>query len=489
VAPKDPGASMEELVAYRYSEKSQAPAATIAQILAANPGKNVTVSYGQKEYTGEIVGLRNGEEKPVEPNPEDSNVLPVRLVAQADFLLLKANGKMVALPVSGLGAVELPADTNLKVEDTEWKTGLRMKMKGAGDRAKLTMAYLEKGIGWTPSYLVTLKDEKSAELTLQSVVTNDVEGIKDAEMFFVVGVPNFAYSNVPSPMALTQTLQQLTDMARNSPVNGRNFSNALQGQFQAGAGFGAAGGAGTVYGEVQADFSNGVGELSGAPEEDLFLYSHASTTLGRGERATYNVFSAPIEIEHIYEWDIADTSRVDAYGNVQNVNNNQNPSDQDNLNRIWHSLRMKNATKFPWTSAPTLVISGTKPIAQDTLPYTPKGASSNLKLTIATDVRSSQQELEVERKSDVPLRKNFRYDLVTVEGTLKLENYKTKDVHLVARKSLRGEVLSSTDNGKAEKLARGIALDNPSSMITWDFTLKAGEKKTITYRYQVYVRE
>ena len=87
------------------------------------------------------------------------------------------------------------------------------------------------------------------------------------------------------------------------------------------------------------------------------------------------------------------------------------------------------------------------------------------------------------------MRRSYRYDLVTVEGTLKLDNYKTKDVHLVIHKSLRGEVVSSTDDGKAEKLARGIVLDNPSSMLTWDFTLKAGDKKTITYRYKVYVRE
>lgn len=488
VAPKDPGASLEELVAYRYSEKSQGPAATIGQILAGNPGKVVTVSYGEKEYTGEIVGLRSGEEKPVEPAPEDSTVSPMRLQGLPEYLLLKSEGKMLALPVSGFGAVALPPDANLKVEDTHWKTGLCMKIKGSGDRAKLTMAYLEKGIGWTPSYLLTLKDDKTAELTLQSVVTNDVEDIKDAEMFFVVGVPNFAYSNIPSPMALEQTLTQVEEMEQNRlAINGRQFSNALQGQYLGGpvAGGGAGG---VILGEPSADFSNGVSELAGAPEEDLFLYSHSGTTLKKGERATYNVFSAPVEIEHVYQWDIADTSRVDGSGNVLNNFNAQNTSDQNALNNVWHSLRMKNATKFPWTSAPAFVISGTKPLAQDTLPYTPKGASSNLKLTIATDVRASQQEIEVDRQTNVPHRPPYRYDLVTVEGTLKLENYKTKDIHLIIHKSLRGEVVSSTDDGKSEKVARGIELDNPSSQLSWDLTLKAGEKKTITYRYRVYAR-
>jgi hypothetical protein len=226
----------------------------------------------------------------------------------------------------------------------------------------------------------------------------------------------------------------------------------------------------------------------GAPEEDLFLYSHSGTTLKRGERATYNVFSASVGVEHIYEWEIPDTSGVDAYGNVQNNYNNQNTPDQAAMNNVWHSLRMKNSTKFPWTSGPGMVISGTKPLAQDTILYTPKGATSNLKLTVATDVRASQQELEVERQTNVPRHLSNSYDLVTVEGTLKLENYKGKDVHLLIHKSLRGEVVSSTDDGKAEKIARGIAADNPASLVSWDLTLKAGEKKTITYRYKVFVR-
>lgn len=485
VAPNDTGTSLEELVAYQYDEKTQTTADTVAQILDANPGKTVTVSFGQREYTGEIVGLRAEQNKAEEAAVSDSANSAMRLQAGPQYLLLKSEGKLVALPLGGLGSVSFPADATLRVDQTESKTALRMKLKGANDHAKLTMAYLERGLGWTPSYLVALKDDKTAQLTLQAVVSNDVEDVQDAEMFFVVGVPNFAYSNIPSPMALQQTLTRIEEMEQNRlAINSRQFSNALQGQYLGGAVGGL-----VTDAEAQApNLSNGVSELSGAPEEDLFLYSHAGTTLKRGERATYDVFSAPVEIEHIYQWDIADTSRVDGNGNVISNYNAQNTSDQNALNSVWHSLRMKNATKFPWTSAPALAISGTKPLAQDVLPYTPKGATSNLKLTIATDVRASQQELEADRQTNVPHRPPYRYDLVTVEGTLKLENYKTKDIHLTIHKSLRGEVISSTDSGKAEKVAHGIELDNPSSQLSWDLTLKAGEKKTITYRYKVYAR-
>jgi len=348
---------------------------------------------------------------------------------------------------------------------------------------------LEKGIGWTPSYLVSLKDEKTAELTLQAVVTNDAEDIRNADVFFVVGVPNFAYADIPSPMALEQSLAELMkDEEGGMGARRNNFSNALTAQFQAGIGGGSGGGIGSGGPGANGDFSSVVSDLVGAPEEDLFLYTHSGTTLKLGERATYNVFSASAAIEHIYEWNIPDTSRVDAFNNVQNNATSENTPGGSAMNSVWHSLRLKNSTKFPWTSGPGLVISGTKPVAQDTLPYTPKGASSTLKLTIATDVRASQQELEVDRKLSVPLHTSNNFDLVTVEGTLKLENYKSKDVHLLIHKSLRGEVTSLTNDGKAEKIAHGIASDNPASLITWDLTLKAGAKEEITYRYKVFVR-
>lgn len=488
VAPNDPGASIEELVAYHYDETKSRPADSVEQLWMANPGKVATVTYGNKEYTGEIVGLGDTEKKEIPGIGNESGLGPVAPQPEPKFLLLKSDGKLVALSFGGVGTVSFPSDAVLRVDHTGQMKALRLKVKGASDRANLTMGYLEKGIGWTPSYLVSLKDEKTAELTLQAVVTNDAEDIRNADVFFVVGVPNFAYVDIPSPMALEQSLADTMSLEQQGLAGRRDkFSNALTGQLAMPTGVRNFTALTELAPGAVTDFSAVVNDLVGAPEEDLFLYSHTGTTLKRGERATYNVFSAGVGIEHIYEWEIPDTSRVDAYGNVQN-NYNQNTPDQAAMNNVWHSLRMNNSTKYPWTSGPGMVISGTKPLAQDTMLYTPKGATSNLRLTVATDVRASQQELEVDRQPNVPRHPSYNVDLVTVEGTLKLENYKGKDVHLLIHKSLRGEVVSSTDEGKAEKIARGIAADNPASRVTWDLTLKAGEKKTIAYRYKVFVR-
>jgi len=385
------------------------------------------------------------------------------------------------LPLSSIANATLPHDTVFSEKFEQQRAALSFKIKGGGEKTNLTLGYLEHGLGWTPSYLISLTDDKTAQITMQAVVVDDAEDLKDADVFFVVGVPNFAYSDTLSPMSLQQNLLAfMKDAERRDTGSYRASSNAIGGQV-------------VVADEMsdfrsQPSFSQAVAELSGAPEEDLFLYTRSGVTLARDERATYNVFSTAVEYEHLYEWDVQDQPRVDGFGNVIQPNPNVTSPDAAALNSIWHSIRLKNSSKFPWTSAPAMVISGTKPVSQDTLPYTPKAASSNLKITIATDIRSSHEEREVAREQNVERRRNYNYDRVTVEGTMKVKNYKSKDVRLNIRKTLRGEVLSQSDGGEAVKLGEAIQTDNPMSRLNWEITLKAGEERVISYRYKVWVR-
>src|SRR5262249_35469531 len=162
---------------------------------------------------------------------------------------------------------------------------LRLNIKGGAAKEKLTMGYLEHGLGWTPSYMVSLVDDKNAQLTMQAVVTNEAEDVQDAELFFVVGGPNFAYADVLSPMSLQQSLVNLMKDERDARKAIGGFSNALQGQYAA-------------FDEVAANapmsLTSSVTELASAPEEDLFLYSRSGVTLAKGERASYNVFSGEV---------------------------------------------------------------------------------------------------------------------------------------------------------------------------------------------------
>ena len=78
--------------------------------------------------------------------------------------------------------------------------------------------------------------------------------------------------------------------------------------------------------------------------------------------------------------------------------------------------------------------------------------------------------------------------MVTVEGTLKIKNFKSKGVRLAVHRAFRGTFESATDDGKAEKLAEAIQADNPATRLTWEIPLKPGEEKIVTYRYKIWVR-
>jgi len=422
------------------------------------------------------------------------------VVRQGTVELQSGAGSVTPIPNAALGTLWLaPSERNTMLDEVvayryaalredpsthekaaEIRGALRFKIKGANDKTDLTLGYLEHGIGWTPSYLISLNDDETAQISMQAVVMNDAEDMDDAEVFFVVGVPNFAYSETPSPMSLQQNLLSfMKDAGRRDEETYKRYSNVIAGQMIAGE-----------YRELDRmgapTFSQTVSELTGAAEEDLFLYSRSGVTLERGERATYNVFSSAVNYENVYEWEVADPQRVDGQGNL--IPNNPGPSDAAVRNIVWHSIRLKNTTKFPWTTAPAMVLSGIQPVSQDTLPYTPKEASSKLKITIATDIRSSHEEREVARQQNVQRRHGYEYDLVTIEGTMKLKNYKSKPVSVEVGKTLRGEVEAQSGDGKSVKLGEAIQADNPLSRLTWEIPLQPGGERVVTYRYRVFVR-
>lgn len=470
-----PGSKLDEVVAYRYRIATENAAPSIGAILEANVGKTVTIGYQNKEFTGEVVGIR-GSTTSSTGFEQISNALQIA-PRRVDYLLLKVEKRLLAIPLSGISLANLPEDAVLSEKEEQPGQALRFKVIGGSQKEKLTIGYLEHGLGWTPSYLISLTDEHTAQLTMQSVVTNDAEDIQNADMFFVVGVPNFAYANTPSPMSLQQSLMEFMRDEEQANRQNSTFSNAISGQMVA---LDQKAMAGPV------SLTSSVDDLSGAPEEDLFLYQRSGVTLAKGERASYNVFSGNVDYEHLYSWDVVDQPRVDAFGNV--VKANPNPTDKNAADSVWHSIRLKNSTKFPWTSAPALVISGDKPVSQGTMPYTPKGASSAVQITIATDIRASHEEREIARQQNVAHRPGYNYDLVTVEGKLTVKNYKSKEVRLSISKGLRGKAEFQSDQGEAVQLAEGIQSDNPASRLSWEVTLKPGEERVVTYRYKIWVR-
>ncbi len=99
LAPGEANTSLDEVVAYRYNVSAERPLQSIAEVLQANAGKTVTITYSMnmKDYTGEIVGVRDSKPAPGDLGTENAPIQP-RHFCQAAIPVAPRRQKAPRLP-------------------------------------------------------------------------------------------------------------------------------------------------------------------------------------------------------------------------------------------------------------------------------------------------------------------------------------------------------------------------------------------------------
>jgi hypothetical protein len=459
-------------------------AMTIPELLAANVGRDVLLTIGDKEFTGTIThcavnsatpaprpsyssSARSAESYPLRPRPPIGAVM-----IQTEIGVLCADPQTVT-------SVVFVGD-NMKRQFTEQtkKAELQVRLRTAAPNRKITVTFLAGGVTWAPSYMVDISDAKKARLSAKAVIVNDACKLSGVDVQLVTGFPHLQFSGVVSPMAMKQNLAQfLQALSRDQSGRGRpDVMNNVMSQSVA-----YSGRMGGMGGSVMPEYGTAA---TGTVAEDLFLYPAGQLDLDRSEVAYIPLFTESVPYEHIYQWDIPDyVNEQDRY----DYGRNQGDS-PDIEQKIWHSLRLTNTTQTPWTTAPGETISGGTILGQDTLKYTPPGAKTTLRITRAIGVKGDQVELETSRKRNAMQWRNQQYDLVTIKGELSVLNTLAKPIALEITKTLSGEARSIDPNAKQEKLAKGLRRINPVTKLTWTIELAPGTEKNLSYTYDVYVR-
>jgi hypothetical protein len=214
--------------------------------------------------------------------------------------------------------------------------------------------------------------------------------------------------------------------------------------------------------------------------------------LKKGERATMRLFSLTVPCSEVFEWTLNDVK--DAQTRYMNSNysnqNDQINSLQDLTSKVWYALKLKNTTGMPWTTAPAISFRDWKPLGQDMLKFTAIGGEEVLRVTPATEVIGTHK-LEEKSRIRERLRWNgsdYEFDLVTVEGTIKIRNVKKQPIELVLTRNLVGEVVDASDNGKITKEGLNLQSINSNSIVKWNIAIPNGEKE-LKYTFKVYVRK
>lgn len=465
-----------ELVSLKSSlkdKKEMVFAGSHAELLEANAGKRVRLyfQYDTVPITGTVQLLKNPDQ-------------PARLFA---FNNGSSINFVTEAQLSNLRRIEFLEAANMQREEKKQMPTLDFEFKNAKAQQPLGLMYLQKNLSWNPEYKLELySDDKKAKLTMQAAVVNEAEDFETEELNLVAGVPNFKYAaqlhrfvkylfRQPDQYEFLSALSGTTTIS-NFALDNSSMTNAFQ-----------------TYNERSANIpvtTLATGELDsnidGTAVEDMYYYTLKNIELKRGERALYDVFSQEVNVEHIYEAQLPENPLT--YYSSYNA---------DKItHKVGHHVKLRNGGNHVWTSGSVLVLSNQNgkfsPVCQDALKYTSMQEERKIYLTEAPDVSVRSQEKELERKSDDKKinrdRYAYYYDLVTVQGEIELQNYKDKTIRLDIKRLIHGDLIESSEKWQTTRLpvVNGNTL-SPSSNVCWELTLNAKEKKTITYKYKVYV--
>jgi len=476
--------AVAEVVVYRESVTDTVPVADVRQLVRANVGRAVTLTHGLADIpnplTGQLLPLAEGDppNPPPQPDPRISAARPlptpeagselVRLKVQTGPLM----GQTILFSLHAVQSVTFADEPALATRRTRQEPRARLRLEGAASGGTLTMAYLEKGLHWTPAYRLDITTPAEAGLVMEAVLVNDVENLENCVVSFVVGFPSFAYADVTNPLSLDQSVAAFLQALQSGGNRfRRNLDQSLMSQSLANI---------ADYDLDPATHYSAAAPAPGESQEDLFFYHQENVTLKAGERARYTLLSAPVPYEHVYLLELPDQMNVDERG----YRRNSGQSDGDSF-QVWHALRVNNTSGQPWTTAPVLVVRKELPVAQGLLPYTAPGARNTVRLTVATDVRAEVAQTEEAR--EVVMISGDDFEKVEVAGQVILHNGKGEAIRVNLVKSMTGTVLDSQPAGEMRKVARKILAVNPQSEIEWEFDLPAGEKRAITYRYSLLI--
>jgi hypothetical protein len=475
---------LKGLVAEEIEKQEQLDVITINELLKANMGREVAVwlSADKEPVSGTIKYFAEERDKP-NPDPYSPGRAPEVNRGyippyQPLLMIIDTDAGDVCINPQMVQRVDFIEGVEEKTFSQKSKSMQLVVSLGApAGGQKLAVSHLARGITWAPSYIVDISDADKARLAAKAVVINEACDLDTVTLQLVTGFPHLQFADIVSPLALKENLAQFIQaLTRGQSRRGMSdiMYNVVTQQRAAYSGARAEGFAMPEYGAADA----------GKVAEDLFFYPIEKVQLKKGAVGYYPLFTESMPYKHIYQWNIPDyVNEQERYVYERRPEQQREPEEE-----VWHCLRLQNSTKVPWTTAPAETVKEGLILGQDTLNYTPVKGETTLKITQAVSVKAEQLELEIDRKRDAAQLYGYHYDLITIQGKLSVSNFQNKDITLEITKTLSGEVKSSEPQVVIESLAKGLLRMNAIRKLTWTIELQPGERKELTYIYEVYVR-
>ena len=367
-------------------------------------------------YPATIVGLpeRSGKELEATAPPGEGEKLPQK----GNIILLKTAEGVRAVGIDRIQQVTFRGAHKPMVTSEEFRNLLRLKLdwgqRKPDKEAEMGLLYVQKGIRWIPAYKFVIDGKGGVSVQLEATLINELADLEDVTANLVVGVPSFAFADTADPMGMGQTVAQLSSYFQKDTQTQYAFSNSIMSQ--------VAGRMGERVDRGQPESRDLGPEIGGSEKnEDLFVYTLRHVTLKKGQRMVVPVASFDLKYRDVYTVDIGFTPPRE----VWRYFNNQQQAEIAKLflaPKAIHKIRLTNTSKFPITTAPTLILKGDQVLAQAMSTYTPVGGRLDLPVTTAVDILVKRSDKEVGREHNATKWENGVYAKVNLEGTIKITN-------------------------------------------------------------------
>ena len=492
------GAKLNSVTASRRLVGVNRTAQNIRDLLKANIGAAITVVENtQNRYDATILSVpttQNDEAPLLSLTPLREYVPP-----PAEIILLQTKDGVRVVPLSSINDVIFKNTPRPTLQSDEYRNLLRLQLPGTPRRATVGFMYLQKGIRWIPSYKLALDGKGGAEVKMQATLANELIDLKNVTANLVIGVPSFAFKDVVDPIALQDTFARLSPLFESGSRSAGALSNAIQSQVTSNS-----------YGMVPRDQGNNAGpELGeGAANEDYFLFSVKNLTLAKGERAVFPLAQYDLKYQDIYTLETPPAPPPDLY---RALNYQQQNEVAQNLQKpsVMHKIRLTNSGVQPLTTAPTLIESNGRVLAQTLMTYTAPGGRSDLDLAPAVDVTVKRRENETKRTPDAVKWRDDTYERIDISGTLTVTSYRNTPITLELTRQFAGTVDAASDEGAIRKIGAGDD-DNPLASrdlpawwnyssngwsqlnglgeVKWTLQVPAKKSVELTYQYHYFWR-
>ncbi len=408
---------------------------TLRELLEGNVGVEVDVNETPVSgaatavqgltYTATIVGVPQRSSKELESTapPGEGEKLPEK----SNLILLKTVQGVRAVNIDRIQQVTFRGPHKATAASEEFRNLLRLKLdwgdRKPGKDADVGLMYLQKGIRWIPSYKVVIDGKGTASVQLEATLINELADLDDVTANLVVGVPTFAFADTADPIGLGQTAAQLSQYFQNGSLTNFAFSNGIMSQAVVPS---TAARMGERFGGGQQPPADLGPEIGGSEKnEDLYVYTLHHVSLKKGQRMVVPVKSFELKYEDLFTVDIGFAPPPEVWRNF-NYQQQAEIAKLFTAPKAMHKLRLTNTSKYPITTAPAMIFSGSQVLGQGMTTYTSPGGSLDLPITTAVDITVKKTDKETGRDHNAAKWEGQSYAKINLEGTIRLTSNRSR---------------------------------------------------------------